>query len=135
MLHLYLQMLLVLATSYKTLNDESTYIPVRKVIQVDVSQPRLPAVKRLVTVLALQVQGLSLVNHLDVLPEIQGLAETLGAVIAHEAALMSRLFVPDRKENIAVIALRTSPGSRCLALTFSVPSSPQIPGHIRDGHT
>jgi len=68
-------------------------VSVRKVIQVDVSQPRLPAVKRLVTVLALQVQGLSLVNHLDVLPEIQGLAETLGAVITHEAALMSRLFV------------------------------------------
>ena len=109
--------------------------PVGKVVEVDVPQPRLPAVKRLVAVLALEVQRLPLVNHLDVFPEIQGLAETLGAVITHEAALMSRLFVPDRKENIAVIALRTSPGSRCLALTFLVPSSPQIPGHIRDGHT
>ena len=106
--------------------------PVGKVVEVDVPQPRLPAVKRLVAVLALEVQRLPLVNHLDVFPQIEGLAETLGAVIAHEAALMSRLFVPDRKESIAVIALQTS---RCLVLTFSVPSSPQIPGHIRDGHT
>ena len=60
-------------------------------------QPCLPAVKRLVTMLALQVQGLSLVNHLYVLPEIQCLAKTLGTVITHEAPLMSCLFVPDRK--------------------------------------
>ena len=68
--------------------------PVRKVVQVDMPQPRFPAVKRLITVLALQVQRLPLVNHLDVLPEVQGLAKTLGTVVAHEAALVSCLLMP-----------------------------------------
>ena len=63
-------------------------------------QPRLPAVKRLVAVLALEVQRLPLVNHLDVFPQIEGLAETLGTVVAHEPALMSRLFVPTRKDYV-----------------------------------
>ena len=76
-------------------------------------QPRLPAVKRLVAVLALEVQRLPLVNHLDVFPQIEGLAKALGAVVAHEAALMSCLFVPTRKGYMYL---------DCLYVMYCIPS-------------
>ena len=67
-------------------------------IKVDMPKPRLPAVKCLITVLAFQVEGLPFMNHLYVLPEVQGLAKTLGTMITHEATLMPCLFMPNRRE-------------------------------------
>ena len=55
-----------------------------------------------VTVVALQVERLLLVDHLDVVLEGALLAQPLPAVVAHEALSVNRLVMPEKVEDILI---------------------------------